>query len=715
MKAFRVGVFTLALLAVSFAFSTPSRAEIRWIDSVQTLARPAAFTSLGEHVAIDGNHIIALGRYEGGQQALLYRRNSNGQWVYRRSLVTWTGPPVRSSVAMRNGIAAVQFSNQIVLFELANGDYVKQTSAVPIRHQGGVAISSRSVLIGGNNCDYDAVIYQKNSSGSWAITGRLDDNQGECLGPAYNYAVELHYDYALVRPPYGPEGVAWRRNGTAVDWVRAGTLPFLPNEGVPIEGDYALQRATAVAPNGVVWRRSGTSTWTRLGVLKSVDFDNGYGYTSGPVYRDGVLVASHSAFYGVEAAVHVETSPGQFEHVGALQSYREVAAYDVSGRTVVAATRDFNGGANREVQVFNLPTQLRVPPQLVNDFEDRNVSDFTFSGGQFAVATRGTDDVLAQSASSGLAVAVMTDSDWTDQQRVEADITPRYGAGGWVGLVARYVDADNYYYLRIRDNQTFGIYKRVNGVDTLLQDSDNLLPATFRATLEVSGNQIIAYVHVRGAAATDNSLTHGRGGMATFMARADFDDVHMTGTDIYGLLDRAWGMGGSDWEIGMDVLSGDWAVLDDGDPENAYQTGLWQRDVSGNAVAVVGVPVPNQDIYARMKLTSYAASQQGAWFGLLARYVDARNHYYVSVRSTGQIQIRKIVNGVITVLATCNFTAVPNRYFEVRFLVINDQLHLYVDNVLVANAHDRDLTSGRYGLATYRAAANWDTFQVLQP
>ena len=95
--------------------------------------------------------------------------------------------------------------------------------------------------------------------------------------------------------------------------------------------------------------------------------------------------------------------------------------------------------------------------------------------------------------------------------------------------------------------------------------------------------------------------------------------------------------------------------------------------------------------------------------------MDARNHYYVSVRSTGQIQIRKIVNGVITVLATCNFTAVPNRYFEVRFLVINDQLHLYVDNVLVANAHDRDLTSGRYGLATYRAAANWDTFQVLQP
>jgi hypothetical protein len=95
--------------------------------------------------------------------------------------------------------------------------------------------------------------------------------------------------------------------------------------------------------------------------------------------------------------------------------------------------------------------------------------------------------------------------------------------------------------------------------------------------------------------------------------------------------------------------------------------------------------------------------------------VDANNHYYVTLRSTGQIQIRKMVNGVITVLATANFTAVPGQYYEVRFVVINDQLHLYVDNVLVANAHDRALTSGRYGIATYRAAANWDRFWVLQP
>ena len=214
---------------------------------------------------------------------------------------------------------------------------------------------------------------------------------------------------------------------------------------------------------------------------------------------------------------------------------------------------------------------------------------------------------------------------------------------------------------------------------------------------------------------TDNSLTHGRAGVATWLARADFDDVHVAGADEYLLFSREYGFGGSDYESGLDELSGDWQVIEVSDEEESYLDGLAQRDTSGSAVAIIGTPVANQDLNARMRVDAFAASQQGAWFGLLARYVDARNHYYVTVRSTGQVQIRKIVNGVITVLGTANFTAVLGRYYDVRFLVINDQLQLYVDRTLVATAHDRAIASGKYGLATYRAAARWETFWVLQP
>ena len=62
MKAYRGCVFTLASLALSFALSTPARADVRSIDPAQTLARPpgSAFTYWGTDVAIDGGHIIVL-------------------------------------------------------------------------------------------------------------------------------------------------------------------------------------------------------------------------------------------------------------------------------------------------------------------------------------------------------------------------------------------------------------------------------------------------------------------------------------------------------------------------------------------------------------------------------------------------------------------------------------------------------------------------------
>jgi len=315
---------------------------------------------------------------------------------------------------------------------------------------------------------------------------------------------------------------------------------------------------------------------------------------------------------------------------------------------------------------------------------------------------------------------VLTDSDWPDDQRVMADITPTFGgAGSWVGLVARYVDANNYYYLAIRGNRTYGIYKRVNAVDTLLFDGAlyNTPTPTFRAMLRVIRNQIsVDLGFQQGTTVTDNSLSHGRGGLVTSFARADFDDVHVAGSDEYvPLFQREYGPAGESYESGLHELSGDWVVQEFCDEEGCSLNGLAQRDTSGNAVAVIGTPIPNQEINARMRLDAFAASQQGAWFGLLARYVDARNFYYVTIRSTGQIQIRKIVDGVITILGTANFTAVPGRYYDVQFLVINDQLHLNVDGALVVTAHDRAIARGQYGIATYRAAANWRAFRVLQP
>ncbi len=716
-------VFTLVLLALSFAISAPTRADVRSIDPAQTLPRQPGYAAWGTDLAIDGGYIIVMAFTEGSQSALLYRRSaSNGQWVYRRVLWTYSGPYVRFDVAMRNGIAAVQFGDEIRLFEQSSGDYVRASSTAPIRHQGGVAISGTRVIIGGNDCDYDAVIYEKNAAGSWAITGRIDDNQGECLASFDLAMVDISADYAVTHFKYAREAHVWRRNGTALDWVRAGTLTFAPDE--PVGDDkFAMQGATVVGPNGIVWLRTGTSTWTRQGVLTSVDREDGTGSIFNVTYRNGALISTESEHYGWVPHVYIEASPGHFEHVASLQSYPPaIHNYDVSNGTVVATVSDpYGTPATFEVHVFTLPAQMRVPAPVVNNFEDRDASDFTFTGGQFALAARGSDDVLAQSATGGLAIATVNDTDWTYYQRVEADVTTSFGGtGSWVGLVARYVDANNYYYAVVRANKTYGIYKRVNGVDTtLLERAYTTIAPTFRATLWVRGNEITVDFGVNQGSTpdtvTDNSLAHGRAGVATFMSRADFDDVNVAAADNYSLFSRYWGFGGSDFESDLDELSGRWQVLEISDDEESALVGLAQLDTSGDARAVIGVPVANQDIYANMRVDSFGAGTQGSWFGLIARYVDANNFYYVTIRSTGQIQIRRVVNGVISVLATRNFTAVLGQYYDVRFQVIGDQLQLYVEGSLVATAHDRRIASGRYGLATYRAQANWASLSVFQP
>ena len=162
----------------------------------------------------------------------------------------------------------------------------------------------------------------------------------------------------------------------------------------------------------------------------------------------------------------------------------------------------------------------------------------------------------------------------------------------------------------------------------------------------------------------------------------------------------------------MTEVGGDWQVQQDasGDP-----VALSQTDASGSALAFTGTPVENQEIISFARLDSYGSSRTGAWFGFLARYVDARNHYYVTVRGTNQIDIRKMVNGVITVLASSTYTAPPGVYREYRLRVINDQLQLFVNGALVASAHDRDIARGRYGLATYRTQATWQSIRVTQP
>jgi hypothetical protein len=709
MKAFRILAGTLA----SLALLVPARADVRTITHSQIIRMPSGqpFTEFARNVAIDGASIIVLATHPGGQSALLYQRASgSSEFTYRKTLITFHYPRERMQVRMKNGIAVVHFGDRAWIFERIGTTYVLGRTAAPVRHPGGVAISGSRILIGGDNCEYDAVVYEKGADGIWAITGRMDDNQGQCH--LEGHAVELHGDHALVHVPQEYWVNAWRRNGTALEWALDGGLGV--NVSVPEVPRIALQNSTAVGPgSGVNLREEGT--WPRTGYVLPADF-GAAGLAIDVTWRDGVLLTTQAWRLTGHAKPYafIENAPGFFEHVAILETEYNTIDHDISGRTVVAAV---HGPASQQhVAVFVLPEPLAAPAPIPNDFEDRDTSDFTVASGQFALASRGTDDVLAQTGTTGLSLALVDDSDWNYYQRVEADIAPTFGAAdSWVGLVARYVDANNYYYVAVRNNNTFGIYRRLNGVDTLLREGTSAGALPSRVQLSVDDEEIRVQINQQfSAVTTDRSLPRGRAGLATFRAAADFDDVHVAATGPRPLLRNQYFPDGDSSPTDaapLNTLGGNWQLSRE---SWGGLNGFRQLDPNRSAFAFTGGEVRNQEIDVAFGINA-VSSETAAWVGVLGRYVNAGTHYHAILRTTNRVEIRKQVNGVPTVLAAANVPVPRDRFVGVRFRIVEDQLQLYVDGRLVLSARDDDIAEGQYGLATYRAGATWDHFFVTQP
>src|SRR6188508_1789220 len=265
MRSVRVAIFTLACLALL----GPTWADVRTLTPSQYLAPPPGqtFTQAARNVAIDGTFVIVLASHGAGQSALLYERmRGSSTFTYRRTLLTFAYPRERMQVRMRNGLAVVHFGDRAWIFERVANNYVLAQTAAPLRHPGGVAISAKSILFGGDNCTYDAVVYEKRADGIWDITGRMDDHQGQCHPEGR--AVELHYDYALLQEPGESWLKAWHR-GTALDWTPGGVI--FANAHYSLVTRAGLQNATAVTAGSGVNVREGDD-WRRISYALPADF-----------------------------------------------------------------------------------------------------------------------------------------------------------------------------------------------------------------------------------------------------------------------------------------------------------------------------------------------------------------------------------------------------------------------------------------------------------
>jgi hypothetical protein len=721
----------LGALLVTLTLVPAAQARVHSLDNSQFLVPPnndfpEGFPAVA--VAIDGDSLIVIAdRIAGGAQtegrfAYLYRRAANGKWSYNRTLLQTTINPSlrRAGLAMKNSIAVIDLDSKASIWEKRSGNWVQAETQGSIELPGGYAISGNSILIGGTGCNWDGFIYQKNtSSGQWRMTGRLPLQAGVC-SQSLERDVELNYDYALINEPAGAVRV-YRRNGTAVDWVSGGTFP-LQGQSAGMGGSLALQNTLAAAPGSTIYRRNGAA-WNLAGTLVPLDYDEGSGEAERVVYRDGVLLTVEglgSKASSTRVHAYALDPAGAFREAAVLFTTGNSLDVDISGTTIAAATEDELGrGA---VQIFKLPTPLFAPDAIPNDFNAHDVSGFQQTvGSSFVLGGNRYNYIYRQPNTAGEAHSVLTATDWNSAQwtRALVRVNALNGADAWAGLAIRYVDADNFYAVVLHGN-TADLVRRLDGVTTVL-DSGTFysVPANdwhhVRIGIKDFTNGPLISVQIDeevGFGATDSSLQHGRVALITRNARADYDDLYAAPTLELTTLsaDERYPQEGRP----LTRIGGLWA------PPDRNNIGVWppawrQLAVDGLALALGATSTDFQQVKISARLDSWGAANPVPWFGVIARYVDSANYYYASVRGTNQLQIRKVVGGVTTVLAATSLTVAPGDFHDIELQALGNELHALVDGKLVATALDDDIKKGRYGYATYHTAASFSSLVVSQP
>lgn len=164
----------------------------------------------------------------------------------------------------------------------------------------------------------------------------------------------------------------------------------------------------------------------------------------------------------------------------------------------------------------------------------------------------------------------------------------------------------------------------------------------------------------------------------------DFEDGNSTG----------WGTSG-----------GSWSVVTDGN--KVYK----QSSTSATTHAYNGTGTwADYSVQARAKVLSFNGTNR--YFGLLARYQSSSNYYYLVLTNAGKLEIRKKVSGSSTTLASKTYTVTTGFWYTLKLVLSGSALQAYVNGVAELSATDSSLATGKVGLTTVNASAEFDDLLV---
>lgn len=411
-------------------------------------------------------------------------------------------------------------------------------------------------------------VFQRNASGEFEYVAKLlasDATPGASLGGVQvsgrtiyghsnqgTYVFELPADFtqpALIQDDF--------QDRNAAEWthIAGSTVSVVSSGGSFVYRQSSLAGAAGSTRTGVDMTNQGVEAdvtprsfasgsgdrWFGL-TARQTDPDNYYYVTM----RKGNVVSLRKQENGVTTVLASASTPVtlnrryklRLEAVGTW-----IRAY-VDGRLLVEAQDDAHTRGAPGMRMFKTSTDydnVIVSPNdhvtLYSDSFDSidSPENWVVQSGEWTRTGTETQGMFVQSSLAGGAQAT-PDVDAEDQAiQVRARATS-YASGPsnaqrWFGAFARMQDAQNYYYVTVRRDNTISLRRQVNG-QTVVLDSAPLtvsLGAWYTLRLEAIGSALRAYVNGRLVLeANDSTFSEGSYGLATFRTAAQFDNFSAT-------------------------------------------------------------------------------------------------------------------------------------------------------------------------------------------
>ena len=167
---------------------------------------------------------------------------------------------------------------------------------------------------------------------------------------------------------------------------------------------------------------------------------------------------------------------------------------------------------------------------------------------------------------------------------------------------------------------------------------------------------------------------------------------------------------GDDFEdgnaTGWTTSGGSWSVTSDGSA--VYRQSGTSSDARSRAGSTAWT---NYTVTVRVKPTAVNGTNRFA--AVLARAQSNTSYYFLALRSNNTVELKKLVGGSSTTLASASTTFTLNAWYTLSLTVSGTSLSGRVNGGTPLTATDSQFAAGQVGVATFNTAANFDDVLVV--